>query len=330
MLDTLIMDETEKLCELGLAVINTEIDAILRLKSQINPNFAKACRHLLDCEGRTIVMGMGKSGHIGNKIAATLASTGTPAFFIHPGEASHGDLGMITKKDVLIAISYSGETEEIIKILPMIKRFNIPLITITGNPHSTLAKAASINLDAHIEKEACPFNLAPTSSTTAALVLGDALAIALLEARGFTKEDFALAHPGGTIGKRLLLRVDDIMHQGDQVPTVKEDALICEALIEMSSKRLGMTAVIDNDNHLAGIYTDGDLRRTMDKDINVKTTPIKEVMTRHCVTACSGILAAEVLHIFEQKNINGIFVLDENNHVIGALNLLDLVRNGVM
>lgn len=330
MQQTYTVDEATKLCELGLAVIDTELEAIQRLRKQINNNFAQACLHLLHCTGRIVVTGMGKSGHIGNKIAATLASTGTPAFFMHPGEASHGDLGMITKNDVVLAISYSGETAEIITILPIIKRFNIPLITITGNPSSTIARIATINLDASIQKEACPLNLAPTASTTAALVMGDALAIALLEARGFTKEDFALAHPGGALGRKLLLRVEDIMHTGKDIPVVKEHALISEALLEMSSKRLGMTAVINEQNKLVGIYTDGDLRRTMDKEIDIKNTSINEVMTKNCTTIPVGTLAAELLQIMELKNINGIFVVDDNQQIIGALNLLDLVRSGVL
>lgn len=328
--DVLTPSKISEFASCGLAVVDTELDAIIRLKKQINENFAKACKCLLGCQGRIIVTGMGKSGHIAKKIAATLASTGSPAFFVHPGEASHGDLGMVTQRDIVIALSYSGETREIITILPLLKRFNIPLISITGNQQSTLAQEASINLDASVEKEACPHNLAPTASTTAALVMGDALAITLLNARGFSAEDFALSHPGGSLGKRLLLQVDDIMHSGNELPTVSPDTLIPNALLEMTSKRLGMTAIVDEQQHLLGIYTDGDLRRTLDKAIDIKTTPITDVMTRTPVTARSGMLAAELLQLMEQKAINGVFITDINNKLMGALNMQDLLRAGVI
>ncbi|MFN7097837.1 MAG: SIS domain-containing protein, partial [Gammaproteobacteria bacterium] len=254
-------DNINRFCDLGKEVIRIEADAIAALSDRIGENFAQACQYLLTCEGRIVVLGMGKSGHIGSKIAATLASTGSPAFFVHPGEASHGDMGMITQNDVVLALSYSGETNEIVFILPLIKRLGIPLITITGNPQSTIAQAASINLDVSVKQEACPLGLAPTSSTSATLTMGDALAIALLQARGFTAEDFALAHPGGSLGKRLLLHIADIMHGGDDIPKVMPHVTISEALVEITRKRLGMTTIVDEAGQLIGIYTDGDLRR---------------------------------------------------------------------
>ncbi len=320
----------QQLKKLGLAVIETELDSIAALKSRINDDFAQACELMLACEGRVVVTGMGKSGHIGNKMAATLASTGTPAFFVHPGEASHGDLGMITAKDVVIALSNSGETGEILTIVPIIKRLGIPLICMTGKADSTLAKQASINLDVSVEKEACPLGLAPTSSTTVALVMGDALAVALLEARGFTEEDFALSHPGGSLGRRLLLHVADIMHTGEQIPTVNQNASLSDALLEMTRKNLGMTAIIDKQNKVLGIYTDGDLRRTLDKNIDVRTASITEVMTAQCQTTRANLLAAEVLKVMEDHKINAILVVDENDILVGALNMHDLLRAGVV
>ncbi len=316
--------------KLGLAVIETELASVNTLKSRIDDSFAHACELMLDCEGRIVVTGMGKSGHIAGKIAATLASTGSPAFFVHPGEASHGDLGMITSKDVVIALSNSGNTEEIITIVPIIKRLGVPLITMTGNPDSPLATEATINLNVSVENEACPLGLAPTSSTTVALVMGDALAVALLEARGFTEEDFALSHPGGTLGRRLLLHVSDIMHTGDDIPRIAADASISEALLEMSSKGMGMTAIVDDDNTVLGIYTDGDLRRTLDKNIDLQRTRIDQAMTRNCKTVDAHDLAAEVLKLMEDHKINGALVTDGNNRLIGALNMHDLLRAGVM
>jgi arabinose-5-phosphate isomerase len=273
---------------------------------------------------------MGKSGHIAGKIAATLASTGSPAFFVHPGEASHGDLGMITPKDVVLALSNSGNTAEILTIVPIIKRFGVPLISMTGSPDSPLADEATINLDVGVESEACPLGLAPTSSTTVALVMGDALAVALLDARGFTEEDFALSHPGGSLGRRLLLHVSDIMHTGDDIPRVAPDVSISEALLEMSSKGMGMTAIVDPGNRVLGIYTDGDLRRTLDGKIDLQHTRIEHVMTENCKTVDSRDLAAEVLKVMEDHKINGALVTDENNGLIGALNMHDLLRAGVM
>ncbi|MCL4722223.1 MAG: KpsF/GutQ family sugar-phosphate isomerase, partial [Gammaproteobacteria bacterium] len=277
-----------------------------------------------------VVTGMGKSGHVAGKVAATLASTGTPAFFVHPGEASHGDLGMITRADLLIAISNSGETGEIVTILPILKRLAIPLITLTGNMRSTLAEAATVALDIGVQEEACPLNLAPTASTTAALAMGDALAVALLESRGFTREDFALSHPGGTLGRRLLLRVDDVMHTGDSIPLVSTQTPLSAGLVEMSRKGLGMTGVLNAGDRLAGIFTDGDLRRVLDRGIDVHNTPMKDVMTPNCKTVSTGMLAAEAVHMLEQYKINALLVVNARGEVVGALNVHDLLRAGVM
>lgn len=316
--------------KLGLAVLDIEASAIEALKPRIDDDFVRACHYMLDCEGRVVVIGMGKSGHIGSKIAATLASTGTPAFFVHPGEASHGDLGMITAKDVVIALSNSGSTEEILTILPIIKRLDVPLISLTGNPHSPLAKAASVNLDVSVEKEACPLDLAPTASTTAALAMGDALAISLLEVRGFTADDFARSHPGGKLGRRLLLLIDDLIHTGDRVPHVPAGTLICDALLEMTQKGLGATAVVNDKKQVEGIFTDGDLRRALDNDIDLHKTPIDQVMTRDCTLISPGLLAAEALKIMEDGKFNALLVVDNDNQLIGALNMHDLLRAGVV
>lgn len=316
--------------ELGLAVINTELAAVEVLKSRINDDFDKACKLMLACEGRIVVTGMGKSGHIGGKIAATLASTGSPAFFVHPGEASHGDLGMITAKDVVIALSNSGNTTEILTIVPIIKRFGVPLIALTGNAKSPLATVADVNLDVSVAQEACPHGLAPTSSTTVSLVMGDALAVALLQARGFTPEDFALSHPGGSLGRRLLCHVSDIMHKDGKTPKVSKQATVSEALLEMTRKGLGMTAIVDDNDQLLGIYTDGDLRRSLDKNIDIHTASIEAVMTANCKTADEHDLAVEALKLMDDFNINGILVTDKNNKLIGALNMHDLLRAGVV
>lgn len=324
------MQDIEKICELGRAVIETEAKSILDLASRIDHNFAKACQYLLACEGRIIVMGMGKSGHIGRKIAATFASTGSPAFFVHPAEAKHGDFGMITRNDVILALSNSGETEEIITILPFIKRLNIPLIAVTGKPKSLLAHAATINIDVSVEKEACPLGLAPTSSTTATLAMGDALAISLLQRRGFTSEDFALSHPGGTIGRRLLLKVDEIMHTGDAIPKVSYEAMLKNALIEITLKKLGMTTVLDANNKLTGIFTDGDLRRAFDRNDDIHATPIHQVMSKNPKVIREGILAAEALHIMETHKITALVVINEEQHPIGIVHLHDILRAGVM
>ena len=320
----------DKLKSLGLAVIDTEIEGIASLRQRINNDFAAACELMYQCEGRVVVTGMGKSGHIGGKIAATLASTGTPAFFVHPGEASHGDLGMITPKDVVLALSNSGETDEILTIIPIIKRLGAPLISMTGKPESSLAREANINLDVGVDKEACPLGLAPTASTTVALVMGDALAVALLESRGFTEEDFALSHPGGSLGRRLLLHVSDIMHQGEDVPRVRSGVSLSAALVEMTRMNLGMTAIVDEHNRVLGIFTDGDLRRTLDKNIDFRNAGIDEVMTTPCITTRPNVLAAEVVKMMEEHSINAILVTDDNQQLTGALNMLDLLRAGVV
>lgn len=316
-------------CAHGRKVMETEIDALQNIQQYINSEFAAACELICQCKGKVIVMGMGKSGHIGNKIAATFASTGTPAFFVHPGEASHGDLGMIKKDDVVLAISNSGEASEIMALLPVIKRLGIPLISMTGKPESSMAKFAQIHLQITVEKEACPLNLAPTSSTTATLVMGDALAIAIMEARGFTADDFALSHPGGALGRKLLMRISDVMHKGDLLPIVNEEATIKDALLEVSRKGLGMTAIIDNSQMLTGIFTDGDLRRLLDNRVDIHNTSIGDVMTRNPSTISPNILAAEGLKVMEDKKINGLLVT-EDNRLVGALNMHDLLKAGVM
>ncbi|WP_161864948.1 KpsF/GutQ family sugar-phosphate isomerase [Pseudomonas yangonensis] len=324
------MNQTRDLIDSAQRTIRLELEAVQELLPRINADFIKACELILSCKGRVVVVGMGKSGHIGNKIAATLASTGTTAFFVHPAEASHGDMGMITKDDIVLALSNSGSTAEIVTLLPLIKRLGIRLISMTGNPDSPLAKAAEVNLDARVSQEACPLNLAPTSSTTASLVLGDALAIALLEARGFTAEDFAFSHPGGALGRRLLLKVENVMHAGDALPRVNRGTSLRDALLEMTQKGLGMTVVLEEDGRLAGIFTDGDLRRTLDKGIDVRQASIDEVMTPHGKTARAEMLAAEALKIMEDHKINALVVVDDQDNPVGALNMHDLLRAGVM
>jgi len=316
--------------KLGKKVIALEAEAVAALSDRINSEFDRACETMLNCSGRTVVVGMGKSGHIGGKIAATLASTGTPAFFVHPGEASHGDLGMITPDDVVMAISNSGTTAEILTILPMIKRMGVKLISLTGNVSSELAQQSDVTLDISVAKEACPLNLAPTSSTTATLAMGDALAVALLKSRNFTEEDFARSHPGGQLGRRLLLYVKDIMHSGDKLPIVNEDASLRDALLEMSSKALGMTAIVDKNNRLKGIYTDGDLRRTLEQGVDVYHVGIKDVMTPDPVTTSPDKLAAEAVRIMQTRKINGLFAIDADGRVLGALNMHDLWREGIV
>ena len=323
--------DPQRILELGRAVLETEATAITHLKQRLDDSFVTACHHMLHCEGRIVVTGMGKSGHIGAKIAATLASTGSPSFFVHPGEASHGDLGMITAKDVVIALSNSGETGEILTILPIIKRLGVPLITLTGNPNSRLARAAEANIDVSVIKEACPLGLAPTASTTAALAMGDALAVALLESRGFTEEDFARSHPAGSLGRRLLLRIEDLMHRGDTLPKVSENATLSEALLEMSTKGLGMTTVCDADNKLIGLFTDGDLRRLLDHgEVSIHTLSVSDVMQRQFTSVAVGILAAEALRIMDEKRINALPVVDANGSLVGALNMHDMLRAGVV
>lgn len=316
-------------CKLGLAVIETEAQAVFELSQRIDERFEQACHLLMACQGRVVVTGMGKSGHIAHKIAATFSSTGTPAFFMHPGEASHGDLGMITKQDVVVAISNSGNTQELVVLLPLLKRLEVPLIALTGNSESTLATSATINLDISIRQEACPLGLAPTTSTTVSLVMGDALAIALLQARGFSAEDFALSHPGGILGKRLLLRIDDLLHRNEALPIVTENMTIREALIEVTNKKLGMTCVVDSQGYLSGVYTDGDVRRTLNREYDINVTPIHEVMSRHCKVIQSGLLAAEALAIMQKHSITSLITIDDARRPIGVLHLHDLLQAGV-
>lgn len=309
--------------------LDAEIGALEQLKLQIDENFDSACEMILACKGRVIVTGMGKSGHIGTKIAATLASTGTPSFFVHPAEASHGDLGMITSEDVVLALSNSGTTAEVLTIVPLLKRKGTKLISITGNANSTLAQSSEAHLNAYVSHEACPLDLAPTSSTTVALVLGDALAVALLEARGFTPEDFAFSHPGGALGRKLLLKVSDIMSKGQEVPKVHESVLIQDALFEMTSKGLGMTTIIDDNSRLVGIFTDGDLRRYLDHANDIKSTPIARIMTRNAKTASPDILAAQALNIMEKQRITALVITDTTHSPIGVLHMHHILKAGV-
>lgn len=314
----------------GRQVIAIEAAAVAALGERIDERFVAACGLMLGCRGRVVVTGMGKSGHIGGKIAATLASTGTPAFFVHPGEASHGDLGMITRDDVVLALSNSGESAEIGTILPLLKRLGVPLIAMTGNPASTMATQADVHIDVGVAEEACPLGLAPTASTTAALAMGDALAVALLEARGFTLEDFAFSHPGGSLGRRLLIRVRDIMHVGDDIPAVLATAPVRDAVLEMTAKKLGMTGIVDGDGKVLGIFTDGDLRRLLETAGDIRSIPIDTVMTRSCTTVEADRLAAETVRIMQERRINALLVVDGGRRLIGALNMHDLLRAGVM
>lgn len=313
----------------ALRVIRMERDAVAVLADRIDESFSQACDILIGCKGRVVVTGMGKSGHIGNKIAATLASTGTPAFFVHPGEASHGDLGMITAGDVVIALSNSGTTGELITILPLLKLLAVPVIALTGNPNSELATTADVHLNVGVAEEACPLNLAPTSSTTVTLVMGDALAIALLEARGFTANDFALSHPGGALGRRLILKIDSIMHTGDSIPKIRLGSALSGALLEMSSKTLGMTTVVDHAGVLAGIFTDGDLRRAIDRGIDIHKCPIDDIMTRNCRTIKPGTMAAEALRIMEDNKITVLVAVNEDGQPVGVIHTHDLLKAGV-
>ena len=323
------MDPTA-LQQMGRKVLEIERDAVAALLPRINGDFVHACQIMLRCSGRVVVTGMGKSGHIANKIAATLASTGTPAFFVHPGEASHGDLGMITKGDVVLAMSNSGETNEILTILPLIKRMGAPLIAMTGRPTSTLAKTADVHLDVSVAQEACPLNLAPTASTTATLAMGDALAVALLEARGFTPEDFAMSHPGGTLGRKLLLKISDLMHKGERLPRVSPQASLSDALLEMTRKGLGMTAIVDAQDQVVGVYTDGDLRRTLEHGIDVRTAKIVDVMTTGGKTVKADHLAAEAVQLMEKHKITALLVVNEAGKLVGAIHMQDLLRAGVV
>lgn len=320
----------EKFCHLGLAVIKIEAEMIAKLSERINSSFATACQYLSECTGRIIVIGVGKSGHISKKIAATFASTGSPAFFIHPSEAKHGDMGMITKQDVVLAISYSGESEELVTLLPHLKRLGIPLIAMTGKPHSSLAKAANVHLDVSVEKEACPLGLAPTSSTTAALVMGDALAMALLDNRGFTADDFALSHPGGTLGRRLLLRVNEIMHQNQDIPAVSGQATLKDALVEMTSKKLGMTTVLDKEGKLMGVFTDGDVRRALDNSIDLHNTTVASLMSYKPKTIPRDMLAAEALNLMETHKITSLVITNAELKPEGILHIHDILRAGVI
>ena len=315
---------------LARAVIETQAGAVKALLDRVDEQFLNACQIMLGCTGRVVVIGMGKSGHIGSKIAATMASTGTPAFFVHPAEASHGDLGMIKPQDVVLALSNSGETGEVNTILPVLKRIGVKIVAMTGNPGSTLAEHADAHIDVSVEKESCPLGLAPTSSTTAALVMGDALAISLLETRGFTREDFAKSHPGGRLGRRLLLHIEDVMHSGDDVPSVRLDASISQAIVEMTAKRLGMTAVVDFEGRVAGIYTDGDLRRTLDSGLDTHTTPISEVMTVGGQSIRPDSLAVEAVQKMQAHSIQGLLVITAAGELVGALNFQDMLKAGVV
>mgnify|MGYP000356028674 CR=1 FL=1 len=315
----------------GRKVLAIEQNAMQSLQARLDASFAQACRLLLACQGRVVCTGMGKSGHIANKIAATLASTGTPAFFVHPGEASHGDLGMILDNDVVLALSNSGESDEINMIMPVLKRQGNIIISMTGKPASRLAQFSDVHLDVSVPEEACPLGLAPTSSTTVSLALGDALAVALLEARGFSSEDFARSHPAGSLGRRLLVRIEDLMHQGDNLPMVLANASVTDALIEMSEKRLGMTAIVDEQQQLLGVFTDGDLRRAVNHGpVNLNQTAVSELMAKNPKTVQAGHLAIEAAHLLERYQINGLLVVDEQQRLVGALNIHDLLRARVV
>jgi arabinose-5-phosphate isomerase len=319
-----------RVIDFGRAVVETEAEAVQGLLRKVGDDFVEACRICLGCRGRIVVTGMGKSGHISGKIAATLASTGSPAFFVHPGEASHGDLGMITPDDVVLAVSNSGETPEIVLILPLIKRLDVPLITLTGKADSTLAREADVNLDVGVPKEACPLNLAPTASTTATLAMGDALAVALLELRGFTEEDFAFSHPGGSLGRRLLLRISDVMRTGDRIPRVAPGTSLVDGLLEMTRTGLGMTAVVGDDDRIRGVFTDGDLRRAIDGGQDLHHSLIDDVMTPGGKTVRPDTLAAEAVHLMEEHAITALLVVDEEDRLVGAFNVHDLLHAGAM
>ncbi|WP_308366529.1 MULTISPECIES: KpsF/GutQ family sugar-phosphate isomerase [unclassified Microbulbifer] len=324
------MTQQDPILIAGRRTVLMETEAVAELEKRINDDFRRACELILQCRGRAIVTGMGKSGHIGRKIAATLASTGTPSFFVHPGEASHGDLGMITRDDLVIAISNSGSSAEVLTLLPLLKRLGIPMISMSGKADSPLAQAADANLDISVETEACPLGLAPTSSTTVTLVMGDALAVALLEARGFTAEDFAFSHPGGALGRRLLLKVEDVMHAGDELPRVTPETLLSKALLEMTSKGFGMTTVVDSEGALLGVFTDGDLRRVIDHKVELDSATMDEVMSRRPKTVSANILAAEALRIMEDNKITALVVEDEAHRPTGLLHMHDILRAGVI
>ena len=320
----------DELIALAREVLAIESRAVDALRARLDDDFAAACKLVDATPGRVVVTGMGKSGHISSKIAATLASTGTPAFFMHPAEASHGDLGMITAQDLVLAISYSGETEEVVTILPLVRRMGAKLISMTGNPQSTLARMADVHLNVAVSEEACPLNLAPTASTTATLAMGDALAVALLKNRGFTAEDFARSHPSGSLGKRLLLRVGDVMRTGEEIPSVGPEVRLRDGLMEMTQKGLGMTAIVDDGGRILGIFTDGDLRRALDDGADVHTTAMAEIMHTNCKTTTEDVLAAEAVHVLEENKITSLLVADDKERLIGALNIHDLFRAGIM
>jgi arabinose-5-phosphate isomerase len=322
--------DSQRLIERGREALRVEAQAVAALVERLGADFAAACRLLLGCRGRVVVAGMGKSGHVGRKVSATLASTGTPSFFLHPAEASHGDLGMLAKGDVVLALSYSGETAEFLTILPIIKRMDVPLLAMTGNAQSTLAREADVHLDVSVPAEACPLNLAPTASTTATLAMGDALAVALLGERGFTEADFARSHPGGALGRRLLLHVSDVMRTGAELPKVRPETPLPEGLLEMSRKRLGMTAVVDASDRVLGIFTDGDLRRALDRRVDIQKSRMDDVMTLGGRSIGPQELAAEAVLMMEKHAINALLVKDEQGRLIGALNVHDLLRAGVM
>ena len=327
---TSALPQTEHVLHLARQVLGIEADAVHNLATRLDAHFVHALHLMLACKGRVVVTGMGKSGHIGGKIASTLASTGTPAFFVHPGEASHGDLGMIAHDDVVLALSNSGESSELVSIVQLIKRRGAKLIAMTGNPTSTLAREADAHLDASVDKEACPLNLAPTASTTAALALGDALAVALLDARGFSADDFARTHPGGSLGRRLLIHVRDIMHSGEALPVITVDVPLKNALLEMTTKGLGMTAVVDDQGKVAGVFTDGDLRRALEHALDLHQSQVRDLMTKHPKTISQDALAVAAVEKMETLKINGLLVVDEHNRLVGALNMHDLLRAGVV
>ena len=315
---------------LAREVLSIEAAAIQALAARLDENFLHALNVILRCEGRVVVSGMGKSGHIARKIAATLSSTGTPAYFVHPAEASHGDLGMITADDVIIALSYSGESDELMAIVPAIKRQGAKLISMTGNPSSSLAKVSDVHLNAAVDREACPMGLAPTTSTTAALALGDALAMALLDTKGFGAEDFARSHPGGSLGRRLLTHVRDVMRSGERMPMIRETAMLGDAILEISRKGVGMTAIVDAGQRVLGIYTDGDLRRTLERKLDFNATPISSVMSANPRRIEPDRLAAEAVQLMEQYNVSQLLVVDEQNKLVGALNMHDLLHAKVI
>lgn len=328
--DLLDAADAKAIAEMGRAVLEVEARALNHLKTRIDSNFVDAANVMLACTGRVVVLGMGKSGHIGNKVAATLASTGTPAFFVHAAEASHGDMGMITSQDVALAFSNSGETEELTVLIPLLKRLGAPLVALTGKPESTLARAADVHIHVEVHEEACPLGLAPTSSTTAALAMGDALAIALLQKRGFTEGDFARAHPGGSLGRRLLLKIDDLMHSGEAMPCVSASAKITDALVEMTRSGLGLTAVTDDNNKVLGVFTDGDLRRVIEARHDIHSASLQSVMTAKCKTIERDKLAAEALRIMQEHKINGLPVVNAQHQLVGVVNMHDLLRARVV